>query len=260
VDRLSTGPREVIVAASVLGVEFGLDALATVTDLDGELRPAVHELCAAGLLAEVRGTSVPTYRFRHALIQEATYKGLLRAQRQRLHARAAWGLEEASTGRAQEVAAVLGHHFALAGEGDRAVHFLEVAGDHATAAFANDEAISSFRAALVIVGHRPNTVGMTSAAVGLRAKLAEVLWRTARREEAREALREAIDLAAPSDTLQTARLHTRLGRVEMNDYHYDAALAAFDAAEGLLGDHLKGQDDVWADLLLPARFGGDVEA
>jgi adenylate cyclase len=257
VDRLSAGPREVIVAASVLGAEFGLDALATVTDLDGELRPAVQELCAAGLLAQVRGTYEPTYRFRHALIQEATYKGLLRAQRRRLHARAAWGLEGASAGRAEEVAAVLGHHFAMAGEGERAVHFLEVAGDHATAAFANSEAVDSFRSALVIVDQdRRGSVAMARAAVALRAKLAEVLWRTARREEAREALREAVHLAGPSDSLQTARLHIRLGRLEVADYHYDAALAAFDAAKGLLGNHPEGQDEVWADQWLEAMVDG----
>jgi class 3 adenylate cyclase/tetratricopeptide (TPR) repeat protein len=257
VDRLSTGPREVIVAASVLGAEFGLDALATVTDLDGELGPAVEELCAAGLLAQVRGTYEPTYRFRHALIQEATYKGLLRAQRRRLHARAAWGLEEALAGRAEEVAALLGHHFALAGEGERAVHFLEVAGDRAAAAFANDEAIDSFRSALVIVDQdQKSSVPMTRAAVELRAKLAEVLWRTARREGARGALREAVRLSAPSDYLQTARLYTRLGRLEMADYHYDAALAAFDAAEVLLGGHPEAQDEVWAEQWLEAMVDG----
>jgi tetratricopeptide (TPR) repeat protein len=257
VDRLSAGPRELIVAASVLGAEFGLDALASVTELDGELGPAVEELCAAGLLAQVRGTYEPTFRFRHALIQEATYKGLLRAQRRRLHARAAWGLEEASAGRVEEVAAVLGHHFALAGEGERAVHFWELAGDQATAAFANNEAIGSFRSALVIVDQdQMSSVAMARAAVGLQAKLAEVLWRTARREEAREALREAVRLPAPSGSLQTARLFIRLGRLEMADCHYDAGLAAFDAAEALLGEHREGRDEVWVDQWLEAMVDG----
>ena len=56
----------------------------------------ISGLCEGGLLAEVRGASEPTYRFRHALIQDATYKSLMKDQRRRLHAKAAWALEDAS--------------------------------------------------------------------------------------------------------------------------------------------------------------------
>ena len=129
----------------------------------------------------------PAYRFRHALIQEATYRGMLRGQRRQLHARAAWGLEAASADRLEEVAAVLGHHYAMAGETERAVHYLEVAGDHAASVFANDEAIASYRHALEIVDQDRARDAMAKAAVELRAKLADVLWRSSRFGEAREA-------------------------------------------------------------------------
>ncbi|HTW07507.1 MAG TPA: AAA family ATPase, partial [Acidimicrobiales bacterium] len=152
VDRLNPGSHEAIVAASVLGPEFGLNTLGIVTDLDGGLVPAVSELCSAGLLVELRKQPEPIYRFRHSLIQEATYHGLLRAQRQRLHTRAAWALEGTSADRLEEVASLLGHHFAMAGETERAVHYLELAGDHAAAVFANEEAITSYRRALELVG------------------------------------------------------------------------------------------------------------
>ena len=36
----------------------------------------------------------------------------------------------------------------MAGEVERAVHYLELAGDAAAAAYANDEAIASYRSAL----------------------------------------------------------------------------------------------------------------
>ena len=131
VDRLGAGPRDAFVAASVLGPEFALSALGSVTDLDDGLTVAVSRLCSAGLLVELRKLPEPTYRFRHALLQEAAYKGLLRAERRHLHARAAWGLEEVSAGRLEEVAGVLGRHYALAGETERAAHFLELSGDRA---------------------------------------------------------------------------------------------------------------------------------
>ena len=85
-------------------------------EVEGELGTGLGELCAAGLLAEVRQLPEPAYRFRHALIQEAIYRGMLRSQRRQLHARAAWRLEAASPDRLEEVAAVLGHHYAAAGE------------------------------------------------------------------------------------------------------------------------------------------------
>ena len=59
-------------------------------------------------------------------------------------------LEAMSEGRLPEVGAVLARHFAAAGEHEQAVHFFEMAGDHALRAFANDEAIILFRSALEV--------------------------------------------------------------------------------------------------------------
>ncbi len=258
VDRLRPPAHDAVVAASVLGAEFGLSALKAVTDIDGQLEEVVAELCAAGLLAEVPRQAERAYRFRHALMQEATYKGLLRAHRRQLHARAAWSVEESSSDRLEEVAALLGHHYAAAGERHRAVHHLGVAGDHAAFAFANEEAISSYREALSILTEDPSGADWTSkASVELRAKLAEVLWRTGRHNESRETFDEALRLVKPEESLLTARLQVRLGRLEMADHRYGAAIAAFDAAESLLGDDPGGQDqarmDLWLELQLDGR-------
>ena len=227
-------------AVSVLGPEFARSALGAVTERNDELSEAVTELRATGLLSEVRQLPEPVYRFRHALIQEATYRGLLNSQRRALHARAAWGLEAASADRLEEVAAVLGHHYAMAGEPERAVHHLEVAARHAAARFAIDEAVSSYGSALEVVDQeRANRTA--KAAVELRYRLAEVLWRCSRFGEAREVLHKALELVDPDERLQAARVQARLGRVEVEDQCYDAAIAAFDAADELVGERLEGQ-------------------
>jgi class 3 adenylate cyclase len=272
VDRLDPALQDALVAASVLGEEFSLPVLGIVTGTNGQLVPAVAELCTSGLLTELRKAPEPVYRFRHGLIQEAIYKGLLRQQRRRLHARAAWGLEGAAANRLEEVAGVLGHHCAMAGETDRAVHFLEVAGDHAASAFANDEAIASYRRGLALVSEAgkgqqsvspvgPDRAGpspnlMAKAAVGLRAKLAEVLLRTGHHAEAREALNEACQLLGGEDRLQGARLQALLGRVEIADHRHDAAMAAFDAADKLLGEHPEDRDQATVDLWLEVQLDG----
>ena len=87
---------------------------------------------------------------------------------------------------------------------------------------------------------------MTAAAVQLHAKLANVLWRIARREEARAAFHAALRLAdagpRPLDPVLRAHLHTRLGRLELTEPRYAEATEAFDAAEALLGEpgHTEG--------------------
>ncbi len=219
VDRLSPAAQEAIRAAAVLGPEFTATLLAAVLGTrPAELGPALDELVASDLVhREPPESRADTFLFRHALIQEATYLGLLRAERRRLHARAAAALEAASRDRLPEVAAVLGQYYAAAEDAERAVHYLEMAGDHATDAFANYEAISSFNAALAVTQRQAAT--MAADAVRLHAKLANVLWRIGRHDKAGAAFRAALQLGGSVDALQRAHLYTRLGRLELTNGH-----------------------------------------
>jgi class 3 adenylate cyclase/tetratricopeptide (TPR) repeat protein len=257
VDRLSPAAQEAIRAAAVIGPEFNVALLADMLDSrPPDLAPVLDELIASDLVhREPPESRADTLRFRHALIQEATYLGLLRPERRRLHARAAAALEAASRDRLPEVAAVLGRYYAAAEDAERAVRYLELAGDHATDAFANYEAISSFNAALAVT--RGQTQTMAADAVRLQAKLANVLWRIGRYGPAADAFRAALELGWSVDALQRAHLYTRLGRLEMTELRYDAAAVAFDAAEALLGDDPSGWDDAtvdqWLEIVLEGR-------
>jgi len=263
VDRLSPAAADAIRAAAVLGPDFTTDVLAAMHGTTpAALAPALREMQASDLVhPEPHESKGPVFRFRHALIQEAISLALLRAERRDLHARAARALEAATSGRHAEVAAILGRHYATAEIADRALYYLELAGDHATDSFANDEAIESFREALAVTERAG--ADMASDAVRLQAKLANVLWRTAHRAEARDAYRAALRLAdagpRPLDPLQRAQLYTKLGRLELTELRYDAANQAFDAAEALLGgDILAGHADdaaidTWLELMIDGR-------
>jgi class 3 adenylate cyclase len=268
VDRLGPAAQEAIRAAAVLGADFTAPLLAAVLDRQpAALAPVLDELSASDLVhPEQAAATASRYRFRHALLQEAIYLGLLRAERRDLHARAAAALAAASSDRLPEVAAVLGRHYAAAGNAEQAMHYLELAGDHATDAFANEEAIASFRAALAVT-QRPADVdamaerAMVAAAVRLRTRLANVLWRTGRREEAKDEFLAALRLGDAVDPLLRAHLYTRLGRLELTSLDYEAATAAFDAAEALLGDHPGSGDgdrgdataDQWLEMMIDGR-------
>ena len=253
VDRLSPAAVDAIRAAAVLGFEFTDGLLAATLGVTADsLAPILTELVLSDLVHHAE-RSWSVFVFRHALIQEATYLALLRAERRDLHARAARAIEAAAADRLPEVAAIIGRHYATAENTDRAVHFLELAGGQATDAFANDEAIASFREALAMTERAGGE--MTEAAVRLHAKLANVLWRTARLAEAKDAFDAALRLAGagprPLDPVLRAHLHIRLGRLELSESRFAEAAAAFDAAEALLGDHAARLDAATLDASRP---------
>jgi class 3 adenylate cyclase/tetratricopeptide (TPR) repeat protein len=257
-DRLSLPAREVVVAASVLGQEIEHSGLGVVSEIDDELDDAIAEVVSAGLLVEIPGSTEPLYRFRHAVIREATYGGLLRSQRRQLHSRAAWELEARSEGRLEEVAAVLGGHFAAAGQADRAVHYLELAGDRAARIFANDEAIGLYRQTLAVIGGDGSAVGtgkrvlgyvQIATAVAVCERLAALLMLVDRYGEARAVALDGLARTPVEDTLRAARLRLLLANIEWRDLRLDAAADALDAAEKLIGpcgpDDDQERVDVW---------------
>ena len=279
-DRLTLPAREVMVAASVLGQEIERAALGMVSELDVELDDAVAEVVSAGLLVEVGGSTGPLYRFRHALIREAMYGGLLRSQRRQLHARAAWDLEARSSDRQGEVAAVLGGQFAAAGQADRAAHYLELAADRAARIFANDEAIGLYRQVLAILDEDPQAAGTSrpvpghaqmATTVPVCEKLAALLMLVDRFGEARAAALDGLARTRAEDPLRAARLHHLLAGVERQDGRRDAAEDALEAAEKLIGrcgpDDDQDRIDVWLavqlekllEKLMAALGGNEVE-
>ena len=121
-DRLSPECREVATAASALGRRFALPLLEGVLDRSGGAVDALHELQRLDLVRPARRWPQPEYRFKHALIQEATYGTLLGPQRTELHRRAAVWLEEHHSAAEHEVLGELAHHWLLAagrGQGRR---------------------------------------------------------------------------------------------------------------------------------------------
>ena len=247
------GAEAVVRTASVIGTEFPASRCSGgAADERWDPGPVGRAGAKAGLLGEAIGRREPTYRFRHALIQEAIYRGLLRTERRRLHGRAAWALETLSEGRLPEVAAILGRHFAAAGEGERAVHYFELAGDRAEAAYANQEAISSYRAALDLAQADPSAYS-TETRHQLWFKLAGPLGTVGRRDDERHALYQALALVGPSGTLHLAQIHTWLGANYSQDRRFDDAVPHFEAAKNLLPDKPLDADEAcvepWVELM-----------
>ena len=118
-DRLGSA-RETAQIGAVLGRGFSYALIQSVAGLDeGALRSSLERLAEADILF-VEGDGVQaTYRFKHALIQDAAYDSLLKSRRQALHRRAAEVLRESASPEPEAIA----HHFTQAGVDDLAIEW-----------------------------------------------------------------------------------------------------------------------------------------
>jgi len=95
------------------------------------------------------------YLFRHALIQDAAYESVLKADRRRLHEVVGRVLEELYADHLDEIALLLGQHFEQAGDEERALQYYSQAAENAARRFASPEAISQYSNAIRVAGQKP---------------------------------------------------------------------------------------------------------
>jgi predicted ATPase len=140
-DRL--GPaREVAQIGAVLGREFAYPLLRDVAELDEPaLQASLERLAEADLLFVDGAPPQSTYRFKHALIQDAAYESQLKSRRQALRRRAAETLRD-DPERAAAEPELIAHHFTQAGLDDLAIEWWGKAGDQALRRSAFQEAIA----------------------------------------------------------------------------------------------------------------------
>ncbi len=152
-DRLGRA-REVAQIGAVLGRSFSYPLLRDVATnseppyegLDEtSLQSALTRLVDAALLF-VEGTPPEaSYRFKHALIRDAAYEGLLRSRRQTLHRRAAAALIAA-----QSEPEAIAHHFTAAGVTNLAIEWWGNAGEDALRRSAFKEATAHLGKAIAL--------------------------------------------------------------------------------------------------------------
>jgi predicted ATPase len=99
-----------------------------------------------------------SYRFRHALIQDAAYQSLLRSKRQGYHWRIAQVLEERFPEIAEAQPQLLAYHYSEAGLGQQAIPHWQMAGQKAVQRSANAEAVSHLTKGLELLKTLPETL------------------------------------------------------------------------------------------------------
>jgi DNA-binding winged helix-turn-helix (wHTH) protein len=145
VDRLTVADKALLQAASVIGRRFRSDLLTAVTDVSGvEVR-----LAAMGALDLVHADGGSgEFVFKHALVCDALYSGLLSAPRTALHLRIAREIERESEGGLVEVAEILAYHYSRTDQTNKAVEFLKLSAQKSNRLYSLDEAERFARMAL----------------------------------------------------------------------------------------------------------------
>lgn len=147
-DALPEHARQVALAASVVGKVFA------VADV-GALRPHddvgrhLDALVAADVVHRAEGSD--HYAFGHDLIRDVAYETLARSTRRHYHAALARHLEAAHAGTVDEVASRVAWHWLHTDDPTAAVPYLVAAAEHASGAWATEEAATLYSRALAVL-------------------------------------------------------------------------------------------------------------
>jgi predicted ATPase len=154
-DRLAPA-REIAQVAAAIGREFSHELLVITAALpESKLQAALDDLVGSGLVFR-RGTPPQaTYSFKHALVQDTAYATLVRAKRQRLHARIAAAIEQHFPETVQAQPELLAHHCMEAGLAEPAIDYWLRAGQRAIARSAMAEALAQLGNGLDLLAGLP---------------------------------------------------------------------------------------------------------
>ncbi|MEA3266714.1 MAG: AAA family ATPase, partial [Candidatus Fermentibacteria bacterium] len=238
VDRLSGEMREAVCAASVLGHEF-----------DPEILRHMMPVRSASI---TKGLSLGIWKisrqgklvFRHDLIRQTSYRMLLVSTRKSIHQLAADVIVKLHPEPEGEQLVYLAMHAAKADSIETALKYLETAGDYCRSAHRNQLAIDLYTELERFT---------QDAHTGMRAKgkKGAVLEVVGRWNEAIDIYRNSVEIADsdPDMVQHSGRMRISLGRLLMQQGHFDQAITVLEEAESILsGSHETVLAPVFANL------------
>jgi predicted ATPase/class 3 adenylate cyclase len=155
-DRLAP-VREVAQIGAVVGREFSYELLNTVAGFPRErLEEALAQLVRSELIFCRGEIPQATYTFKHALVRDAAYSGLLKSRRAALHSTIADAFEQRFPEIVEAQPETLAHHLTEAGLFEKAQAYWLRAGKKAAMRSANLEAIAHSQRGIEASSHLPD--------------------------------------------------------------------------------------------------------
>lgn len=153
-EQLPARDRALLQAAAAIGRRFDPDLLA---DLLGDADAVAASLQRMQALDIVHSDgSASPHMFKHALLRDAVYQGLVADRRSELHAAIAAAVEARNAARPVEVAETLAYHYARSSRADMAFRYCVLAGTKSLGIFSHPEASRYFATALELYEADPS--------------------------------------------------------------------------------------------------------
>ena len=144
--------REVAQLAATIGHEFSYELLAAITTLDEPtLQAELVKLIRAEIVYPKGRPPRCAYVFKHALLEDALYNGLIKAQRQQFHRRTAAALESQFPSVVEAQPELLARHITEAGLAEKAIGYWLQAGLRSRERSADIEAIGHLTKGLALL-------------------------------------------------------------------------------------------------------------
>ena len=227
-----------------------------------EIDARLNALEASGLIRQAQALPDLQYLFRHALLQDAAYRSLVRDDRRAQHSLVGQVLERLYPERLEEFAAMLALHFDEAGEEERALKYYTQAGDFALRRYANAEAISHYTCALDILRRSPGLRAAPVSQLYTRRGRAFELSGQFEQALANYTAMEAYALDRDDRVLMLAALTARATIHSTPSAVHNPALARTLSGQALdlareLGDRQAQARNLW-NLMILAQFSGHM--
>lgn len=228
-DRLTVDVKEAVKTAAVIGREFEIQVLSAV--LKRDLRkndPILREARHAQIWEQVDQIREI---FKHALFRDAAYEMLLNVRRKKLHQITAEAIEILYHDRLEQYFADLALHYENTEIRDKAIEYLEKAGDQAKAQYQNQQAIGFYERLLAQLQH---VFGTEEKRIDTLLKKAEILEIIGKWQECQEVCEKALKLSEQMDDKRLIGQANRiLGILSRRRGKYDTALTYFEQAIAL---------------------------
>jgi class 3 adenylate cyclase/predicted ATPase len=251
IDRLPPQTKSLLQTLAVIGKEFSLSLLTHLVEQpEDDLQRLLTQLRKAEFIYQQPTAAEIEYSFIHALTQEVAYNSLLTERRRALHERTAGAIEAVFSDRLEDHYDELAHHYRHSGNTEKALEYLQRAGEQAVQRSAYLEAIEQLTTALELLTTLPDTLPRRQRELTLRVSLGIplVITKGFASLEVGEMYTRALELA--QQTKETAHLFPVLRGL----WEFCEVRGALQTAQSL-GEHLLylAQREQDPELLLVAH-------
>ena len=212
IDLLPVGLKDILYQASVLGRYIEIKLLQKITNLEVKiLLEMMKKLQKYEFIEGVEAAPQPQryFAFTHSLIQEIAYNSLLFKTRRNLHTKIGSAIEETYLSKIDAKVEELAYHFKNSDDNEKAVFYLNKAGDKAQSLYAFSNAVNYFQDCINILEKlEPDKTDKRkiNLLAEIYCKIEFPLSTIGKRKEAQESIQKALYFAKKADNKDTESL------------------------------------------------------